>query len=92
MLAQGNKQEEDCSLHVGVQVWDREGEAEQGGVRTKPLELVPMASTMTFGGTHGGSSPFSSLHFSCSTPSPAVIKRLIRQATVILDDAVQPLC
>ena len=35
-----------------------------------PLELVPTARTMTLGGTRGGSSPFSSLHFSCSTPSP----------------------
>ena len=44
-----------------------------------------MASTTTFGGTRGGSSPFSSLHFSSSTPSPAGIGRLIRQATVILE-------
>ena len=39
-----------------------------------PLALLPTASTMTFGGTTGGSSPASSLHLSCSMPSPACIR------------------
>ena len=37
---------------------------------TMPSELPPTASTMTLGGLRGGSSPFSSLHLRCFTPSP----------------------